>query len=251
MELDDAYCEFEEQSYITKYNNCLVLKDVINKDKQDESLEKFGKEFEEFERAVKKGDYEKITELVDVDSFAEYFLLNEFAGNPDGFFTSFFMYKNDDDDLIHAGPVWDFDAAFGNKSWWGEEVDEEQYSPQKLLIRREVAFDGEEDDEEDKRSSMRKISKLMYYLIDIPKFQEKVRDLYRERLYKNEDAIVDYIYNMANYIRGSATVDNEMWQKNDFDEGVEYLVWWIKQRFLVFEKILGDKIDLPKFEEMI
>lgn len=245
VELDDAYCEYEDQTFITSDNNCLVLKDVRNKDRQEQGLEDFGKQFEKFEKAVRKGDFETIKEVIDVESFAKYFLLNEFAGNPDGFFTSFFMYKNGDDDLIYAGPVWDFDAAFGNKVWWGEEVDAEQYSPQKFLIRREVAFSGEEDDE--KKSNTRKISKLMFSLIDIPEFQEVVRKVYNEKLYKNEDYILNYIKETADYIKDSAIADNKMWQKNGFEEEIDYLTWWVGQRFIVFEKILGNRIELPKY----
>ncbi|MFT5861297.1 MAG: hypothetical protein ACI865_003421, partial [Flavobacteriaceae bacterium] len=51
---------------------------------------------------------------IDVLSFIDYFIVNEFARNIDGFKKSRRFHKDSDsvDSLIHAGPVWDFDWAY-------------------------------------------------------------------------------------------------------------------------------------------
>ncbi|MCH2023493.1 MAG: CotH kinase family protein [Saprospiraceae bacterium] len=51
---------------------------------------------------------------IDVPSFIDYFIVNEFARNIDGFKKSrrFYKNKNSNDSLIYAGPVWDFDWAY-------------------------------------------------------------------------------------------------------------------------------------------
>lgn len=51
---------------------------------------------------------------IDVLSFIDYFIVNEFARNIDGFKKSRRFHKNSDsiDSLIYAGPVWDFDWAY-------------------------------------------------------------------------------------------------------------------------------------------
>ena len=51
---------------------------------------------------------------IDVRSFIDYFIVNEFARNIDGFKKSrrFHKDKNSNDSLIYAGPVWDFDWAY-------------------------------------------------------------------------------------------------------------------------------------------
>jgi hypothetical protein len=53
---------------------------------------------------------------IDVLSFIDYFIVNEFARNIDGFKKSRRFHKNSDnvDSLIYAGPVWDFDWAYKN-----------------------------------------------------------------------------------------------------------------------------------------
>ena len=58
--------------------------------------------------------YENITENIDLESFARYFLVEDFSGNQDGIYNSFFLYKERGDNKIYFGPVWDFDLAFDN-----------------------------------------------------------------------------------------------------------------------------------------
>lgn len=57
---------------------------------------------------------------IDIDSFVDYFLVNEFFGNYDAGNHSTYMYKNSGGKL-HIGPVWDFDQAMNN--YFAEEMD--------------------------------------------------------------------------------------------------------------------------------
>ena len=50
---------------------------------------------------------------LDVNSFLRHFLVGELSGNTDTYW-SVFMYKQRDEDMLHVGPVWDFDLAFNN-----------------------------------------------------------------------------------------------------------------------------------------
>ena len=50
---------------------------------------------------------------LDLNSFLRHFLVGELSGNTDTYW-SVFMYKDRDEDLMHVGPVWDFDLAFNN-----------------------------------------------------------------------------------------------------------------------------------------
>lgn len=55
---------------------------------------------------------------IDIVSFMDYFIVNEFSRNWDGFKKSRRLHKdeNSNDSLLHAGPVWDFDWAFKDHS---------------------------------------------------------------------------------------------------------------------------------------
>lgn len=58
-------------------------------------------------------EFSTYPEYIDVDSFIDYYLLNEFFGNYDAGNNSTYMYKDLGGKLC-IGPVWDFDGAFDN-----------------------------------------------------------------------------------------------------------------------------------------
>ena len=51
---------------------------------------------------------------LDMDSFAKYFIIEEFCGNVDAIYNSFYIYKERNDKKLYFGPVWDMDLAFDN-----------------------------------------------------------------------------------------------------------------------------------------
>jgi hypothetical protein len=71
----------------------------------------------DFESALMGADFADPTagyrRYVDVETFIDFFLLNELAHNPDAYRLSTFMHK-DKGGRLAMGPIWDFDLAFGN-----------------------------------------------------------------------------------------------------------------------------------------
>jgi hypothetical protein len=63
--------------------------------------------------AVYSGDQTKIATLMDIDSVVDTYIVEELFKNLDAGWDSFFMYK-DMNDLLHFGPIWDFDQTGGN-----------------------------------------------------------------------------------------------------------------------------------------
>ena len=55
---------------------------------------------------------------IDLDSFVDFFLLNEISKNVDGFRLSTYMHK-DKGEKLKMGPIWDFNLAFGNADYCG------------------------------------------------------------------------------------------------------------------------------------
>ncbi len=58
--------------------------------------------------ACEAGDFERLGELVDVETFIDYYLIQEIMGQQDINWKSVYMYKSKDG-LMKMGPVWDFD----------------------------------------------------------------------------------------------------------------------------------------------
>lgn len=72
--------------------------------------------YQEWEDAVYNGGVnpatgKRYTEYVDLRSTAICYLANEISKNQDGFRTSAFFYKDNDDDMMYMGPLWDYDVT--------------------------------------------------------------------------------------------------------------------------------------------
>ena len=77
----------------------------------------------EFENSLKGSDYltpkAKWREMIDIDSFVDYFLITEFTKNVDGYRLSTYFYKDKDSKggKLKIGPAWDYNLAFGNADY--------------------------------------------------------------------------------------------------------------------------------------
>ncbi len=56
---------------------------------------------------------------IDVDSFIDFFIINEVSKNVDGYRLSTYLHKKKDSDggKLHMGPIWDFNLGFGNANY--------------------------------------------------------------------------------------------------------------------------------------
>ena len=79
---------------------------------------------ERFERTVLESVADpadtSLPNLMDVDSFVDFVLIQELGKNVDAYRLSTFLHKDRDsvDPLLKAGPIWDFDLAFGNADYY-------------------------------------------------------------------------------------------------------------------------------------
>ena len=84
---------------------------------------------ERVSHALRSGNFEEFKNLVDIPSFVDFYLVQEFTKNPDVHFSSVFMtirWHGGERRLV-LGPLWDFDlAAGGSRMASPEEYD---YSP--------------------------------------------------------------------------------------------------------------------------
>lgn len=73
-----------------------------------------------FEQALMSPNYmdpvSGYRQYVDIESFVDFFILNEFSKNVDGYRISTYMYKDKDSKggKLTMGPIWDYDIAFAN-----------------------------------------------------------------------------------------------------------------------------------------
>ena len=236
VEFDNVYGK-SKGCYYDISENCLTIKDAHSPDNQELAMKSFIDSFNAMQIAIKKQDYETIKNLIDIDSFVKYYLLNEFTVNPDAYSTSFHLYKNGKDDKIHAGPGWDFDIALGNIDWTPESLSGSSFhSPLETNPLKTFIIDN--SDQEGLTNIP--ISTLFYDLINIPEFSERVKEIYQQTLSGKKDKLLGYIKSQADYIRPAALRDQARWKiKTDFDDEVDYLIDWVAKRYDHFEEIYG------------
>ena len=249
VELDNLY-GWEERHYDTRTGEMLVVKDVVSNSNEEVAMEEFVKELNELEVAIEKNDYNRVVELADVDSFVQYFLLNEFTVNPDAYQTSFYFYKDGLSDKIHAGPGWDFDLAFANRNWinW---MGEPFYSPAQSMVRKGEILPREAYEEmaassadwEDWYNASLSMSRIMFELMEMPEFEKEVSRVYQERLSGRIQKLIMVLDNRVDELGEVIRSDNEKWNKGDYREEIKRMAEWIKERCEYFEKEYGNNTE--------
>ena len=245
VELDNLY-GLVEQYYKTGNGDVLVIKDKKNSDMGELAMEGFLVEYNEFEKAVAERDYDRLCELVDVESFAKYYLLSEFTVNPDAYWTSFYMYKDGNNDKIHAGPGWDFDLALANRAW-GNWLGEDFYSSKNTMIRKREIMTKEMYEEMglaldvvDWHGLSLKLSHLLFDMMEMSEFQNLVRRLYVEQMRWQEYKLIQNIEQEARAIEEAVMADEKEWVVEGFWQEIDTMKRWIGERYEYFDEVYGN-----------
>lgn len=158
------------------------------------------------------------TDYLDLESWAKKYIIEEFSKNEGGGTTSSWFYKPDDSEsnLIYAGPVWDYDKAFG------------QYELSCYMDPRGLSY-----------LTYHHYSSPWYQqLYSHDDFEEAVKKYYKEEFQSYfRDLVEERIDSYAERVRTSAYMDHirwaelsDQWMFDDFDESVTYLKDFISKR---------------------
>jgi antitoxin (DNA-binding transcriptional repressor) of toxin-antitoxin stability system len=105
-----TYHTFVDQLFEIEYPE--KKKVVKNGGDWSTTLSAIKQKFEEFETALADGDYIKVRSLIDYESWADWFIINEFTKNVDAYRAScVFVYNGN---KIEAQPLWDQELSFNN-----------------------------------------------------------------------------------------------------------------------------------------
>lgn len=113
----DAYAYGESSMFTSNRGTPVTIKSPDD-DKIVSEQSKYIKDFfNTMEAAVFASNYTNensgYRKYLDLDSFLRFFLVGEFAGNTDTYW-SVYMYKDRNNGKLYTGPVWDYDLAFDN-----------------------------------------------------------------------------------------------------------------------------------------
>ncbi len=138
----------------------------------------------------------KLSTYIDMDSFARYFLVNEWFDNNDVWTSSTYIVKPRGTDLLYAGPVWDCDSCM--------QIQEKEKRPDRWNAR---SFFGRQ-------------------LLEMPSFRKAIKEVYQSDF---RHAVFDillgteqgrYLKPAAQYreeLAASQAMDEKLWDINDCD----------------------------------
>ena len=152
LEIDSR--QDEDFNFVTEKNVPFSLKEPGGEDLQPsvkESLqEKIRGKIQAAENAVYSEDFANpeseayYGKFLDVDSFVDWWLMEELAKNTDSnFYSSCYMYFKPDEKKLFMGPVWDFDLGWGNINFYNPD---ESYTG----FKAEEKITGKEENESGK-----------------------------------------------------------------------------------------------------
>ncbi len=136
MELGNRYYD-ELSGFVTKDSQPITMKEPEYASKAQ--MEFVSDYYQRFEDAViaddgKNEKGEKYTDLANLESFAKYYAISEWYGNLDSGLTSTYFYiDTTKDGILYAGPVWDYDMAFGNFNEGRFGID--YTNPEEMMVR--------------------------------------------------------------------------------------------------------------------
>ena len=156
---------------------------------------------------------------MDINSFVDWFLINEISKNADAVRLQSSCYMNfKRGEKIYMGPLWDFDIGFGGYPWEGTGTWANNYEGFKL-------------------------NETPWYarLLEDPAFVSKVKERFAY-FYSNRQAFYDHIDEGAQLLENKVVEDNKLWGtitdntatadvvKAAYHEKVNYLKGWLASR---------------------
>ena len=175
---------------------------------------------------INKATGKHYSEYIDVESFVRKYLIEEITKNFDGAVTSSFFYKPSDSasSKIYAGPVWDYDVAFGNCN-----LDEIVSDPMGITMLNDHVLGTE----------------VFYNLYQKEDFYRQAVAMYEDKAIPYLEGLLDGgIDELSEQIRQAVKLDSIRWEENEnryqyyesYDNNIRYLKYFIDARM----KFLND-----------
>ena len=214
-ELDNNYYEEENYFETNNFKDHIVIKET--KGKKDMTTI-FQNKYNEMEEYIEEKDYNNLKKTVDVESLAKYYIIAEFSSNFDALQSSFFMYQDGENDLIHIGPIWDYDVAYGEKT---------DYSDVNIFYIKDGITDPN-------------ATCIFNELLQMEEFQELVKEIWKKEASKAYKSEIKNLNNQILHIKESATMNNNYWKTNSFNRAESYFKEWLNKRYKIFDLYMGE-----------
>lgn len=171
-------------------------------------------------------DWSKLDQYINLDSFVDYYILNEFFQNYDAGRRSTYLYK-DLGGLLSIGPVWDWDSAFNNFGFVEMTVEQ-------LEMKRTYFY---------------------YYLSQCPQFGQRLAQRYTQlrRHYLSEEYLLEYIDSTIAYLDSALSRDSGRWNPDhrdvyleDIEKMRDFVIRrgaWMDTHFADYVTVIEERFD--------
>lgn len=160
------------------------------------------------------------SDYMDVNSFVQKFLVEEVSRNYDGGVTSSFFYKPNDtvSTKLFAGPVWDYDTAFGNCN-----LDE--------IVSNPIGITGLNDHIYGTEVFALLYEKEEFYQAVVSLYEEKALPYLKELLEEGIDRLSEPVRQAVSLDRVRwAELDNRFQYYEEYENDIRYLKYFIEAR---------------------
>ncbi len=214
-------------------------KDIHNEQKQF-----INSYFDNFEKALSginfKDSLSGYRKYIDVESFIDFFILNELSNNLDGYRLSTYLHKNRNEKL-KIGPIWDFNLSFGNGNYCnGDKYDTWTYK------FNETCSDD-----------FWLIPFWWEKLLEDPYFVNKLKERWNELRKKelSDENIFQMIQNYISILKNESgavyrnyskwnVIGKYLWPNNyvgnSYESEIDYLIKWISKRNNWLDKSINE-----------
>lgn len=133
-------------------------------------------------------NHQDYDDLIDEESFIDWFIIQELFQNVDSGYSSVYMYK-DTDSLLKMGPIWDFDLSAGNPGHLGDDLRKPEgwYTS---LVFKNIWY---------------------YYLMQYDDFRLHLKERWNEVYGQQIQSMLRNVYEAANSIARSRYLNFQRW----------------------------------------
>jgi len=112
--IENVFFDPSQDAYFINTTGWLVIHKPSSVNITSKHLKYLYEYITRLESALESGDYKTVNKYMDLESFVQWYLVEDIMKNMDaGFWSSCYMYL-DGNGILHMGPVWDFDMSLGN-----------------------------------------------------------------------------------------------------------------------------------------
>ena len=196
--------------------------------------------FAELEEAIDNLDWEKVQELLDVESMIHYIIVQEIIGNVEvdnnPSIRSGYIHRYDNASKWVLGPVWDCDGGFSYD--WGDMYDSRGWGHTFFGNERYLVFGS--DPYRHRGAYGSTASDFFCRLFGIPEFVQQLQSRWAEVHDGLLNGLLERLDETEKLIGSTAQADMDRWDIDNYRHADEYrkLCTWLKNRFTYLDGII-------------